>query len=530
MSPRILQRLACLIALPALAVAVRADDLQVKKNISVNGTIISSTETAVKGSRERTVNAGNVTVRQCDLKRTVSLNDQAQTYFVAEDPVDENVARAAALAAGVPAPAESGGKIVVTTNTTDTGERKQMFGYTARHLKTTLSTEPSANACSKVSQKFEIDGWYADLPKGQAVCSAFNPPVQMTEGCQDKVVQRHTGNGKTGYPLVEDIAMHNADGSIMQLKIETAELSKQTLDSALFEVPANYRQVNTMAELRAAAPAAQQVVGAPMQPTPGNANTQALMQQGVANMSKGNTMSSMGMSPMSMNPMAMMQQMMGGGAQQQVASAPVAAPKVLGPKAPGKIRIGIASPDAQVGQGTNSGGDYSTPIRNSIVALMDGPAVEIAALDARIPIQLQAEAQQKQCDYVLYSAVTVKHGSGGSGFGKLMKMAAPISNVVPMVGMTKGIGSVVAAQAAGAAASAAAMSAQQQAVNQLAGFNSQIKQKDDVTVQYQLVPTGQTAPRLQNSLQGKAKSDGEDVLTPLLQQTANSVLTEVTKK
>lgn len=42
--------------------------------------------------------------------------------------------------------------------------------------------------------------------------------------------------------------------------------------------------------------------------------------------------------------------------------------------------------------------------------------------------------------------------------------------------------------------------------------------------------TGATTPLLQNELQGKAKSDGEDVLTPLLQQTANTVLTQVNTK
>jgi hypothetical protein len=77
---------------------------------------------------------------------------------------------------------------------------------------------------------------------------------------------------------------------------------------------------------------------------------------------------------------------------------------------------------------------------------------------------------------------------------------------------------------------AASQMAQQQAVNQLAGFNGQIKSKDDVTVQYKMIDTGQSAPAMQNSLQGKAKSDGEDVLTPLLQQTATNVLTEVSKK
>ena len=72
--------------------------------------------------------------------------------------------------------------------------------------------------------------------------------------------------------------------------------------------------------------------------------------------------------------------------------------------------------------------------------------------------------------------------------------------------------------------------AQQQAVSQLASFNGQIKQKDDVTVEYHLYPTGQDKPRLENSLKGKAKTDGEDVLTPLIEQVANTVFTEVTKK
>jgi hypothetical protein len=164
-----------------------------------------------------------------------------------------------------------------------------------------------------------------------------------------------------------------------------------------------------------------------------------------------------------------------------------------------------------------------------MVALMSGPAVEIAALDSHIAMQLQAEAQQKQCDYVLYSSVIVKHGQSG-GFGKFMKMAAPVASMTPMGMAAHGMGGAMAASAASAAASAAAQSAQQQAVSQLAGFNGQIKSKDDVNVQYQLVQLGQTAPVLQNALQGKAKSDGEDVLTPLLQQTANTVLTQVSTK
>jgi len=107
-----------------------------------------------------------------------------------------------------------------------------------------------------------------------------------------------------------------------------------------------------------------------------------------------------------------------------------------------------------------------------------------------------------------------------------MKMAGPIANFTPMGLAAHSMSTVMAASAA----SAVAQSAQQQAMSQLSGFNSQIKSKDDVSVQYQLVPVGQSSPLLQNALQSKAKSDGEDVLTPLMQQAANSVLTEVSKK
>jgi hypothetical protein len=216
------------------------------------------------------------------------------------------------------------------------------------------------------------------------------------------------------------------------------------------------------------------------------------------------------------------------GTQAMSGAGTVPAPQALGPKAPGKIRIGIAPAQAQLGQGNNAQSDYGTPIRNAIVYTMNGPAVEIAPLDAHIPIQLQAEAQEKQCDYILVSHVTVKHSN--SNFDKYMRMGNAAANFNPMVGMTRSLGALATQAAAQAATQSAVMTAQQQMASQLSSFNGQIKSKDDVTVDYQLYPTGQAQPKLQNSLKGKAKSDGEDVLTPLIEQEATGVLTEVTKK
>ena len=87
------------LTLVLLAMAAEAQDLHIKKNITVAGTVVSSTETSIKGARIRDVNqtpAGDtVTLRQCDLKRTVSLNEQTQSYYVMNDPQDAAAARAA---------------------------------------------------------------------------------------------------------------------------------------------------------------------------------------------------------------------------------------------------------------------------------------------------------------------------------------------------------------------------------------------------------------------------------------------------
>jgi hypothetical protein len=147
---------------------------------------------------------------------------------------------------------------------------------------------------------------------------------------------------------------------------------------------------------------------------------------------------------------------------------------------------------------------------------MSEAAMEIAPLHSRIPVQLQAEAQQKQCDYILFSTIAVKHNSGG-GFGRFMKMAGQKASLAPMAGMGRGMGALSLPRPQGRQL-------------QLSGLNGQIKSKDEVTIQYQLVATEQSTPILQNTLTAKAKSDGEDVLTPLLQQTATTVLTQVVKR
>ena len=517
------------LAILSFSVTAAADDLHFKKSISVGGTTVSSSETWVKGARQRTVTAspaGNlVTLRQCDLKRTVTLSEQNQSFLVTKDSEDESVNQVADLMGGGPS-ASSGGSITQTVTVSDTGERKQMSGYAARHLRTKVVVESSADACSKTNQSYEIDCWYADISKEPLSCSQSLPPVRQGANCADRVIVRRKGSGKPGYPLHETITLQNDGGTPTKIEIATSDISKETAQAEFFDVPAAYHEVHSESELYAVAalppgPAATVQSGIP--------NSQQMMAQAMPPGMNGRG---------GMASQLSMMQAMGGktGSASMMRGAPsgaaVPAPQALGPKAPGKIRIGIAPAQAQMGQGSTSQEDYGAPVRNAIVLMMSGPAIEIAALESRVPIQIQAEAQQKECDYILLANVSVKRNAS-TGFGKFMKAGSMAANFTPMGMMAHSMGSMgsmVAAQAASTAMQTAAMSSQQQAMSQLAGFNGQIKSKDEVTVEYQLLPTGQTQPKLDNTLKGKSKSDGEDVLTPLIQQAATTVLTEVSKK
>jgi formiminotetrahydrofolate cyclodeaminase len=94
----------------------------------------------------------------------------------------------------------------------------------------------------------------------------------------------------------------------------------------------------------------------------------------------------------------------------------------------------------------------------------------------------------------------------------MFKMLAPVvSNVAPMAGMGGGVaGSIAGSMASTAVSSAANMSAA-------------TKSKDQFTFDYSLVSTGDNSVKAGNSVKAKAKSDGEDVLTPMVEAMAEAV-------
>ena len=179
----------------------------------------------------------------------------------------------------------------------------------------------------------------------------------------------------------------------------------------------------------------------------------------------------------------------------------------------------LVLPKAQLGQGNNATVDVSEPVRTTLGQYMAGPGIQLVRLDARIPIQINAEAVEKRCSYILQTSVVQKK-KGTSMFKKL----APLAGALPMLGgMGGNMNGMIATQVASSAITAGA---QQDYAAAMAGAQeTNVKAGDTVTVEYTLARLGASEPPKPVALQAKAKQDGEDVIGPMLEQIATAVLT-----
>src|ERR671920_29406 len=76
-------------------------------------------------------------------------------------------------------------------------------------------------------------------------------------------------------------------------------------------------------------------------------------------------------------------------------------PAAMGAKQPGAIRVGVV----RVGNKTTQSIDAGT-LRGTLIAAISEGGVEAIPLDETAPDAAQAEAKQKECDYVLFTDVS----------------------------------------------------------------------------------------------------------------------------
>ena len=174
------------------------------------------------------------------------------------------------------------------------------------------------------------------------------------------------------------------------------------------------------------------------------------------------------------------------------------------------VRIGLANvKTGAVGSGVNAS-QLAAAVQNALPQYLKGTKVEIVPLEARLASAIEAEAREKGCDFMLYA--TVSHKKGGGGFGMLKKIAPVLGSVVPVVGIV-GVGGMIAGQAASTAINTAA--------------SSGVKAKDEITLD--IVLKNGEAVALTKQFKTKAKSAGEDIISPLLEQAAQAIVDTVGK-
>ena len=186
-----------------------------------------------------------VHVSQCDLKQDAFLNEKGKAYYIdyydwSSLPPEKQKRR-------------PNQKIVIKGTLTtdsyfvDSGKRQQMFGLTARWLKHTMTIESSADSCAGESSMTMVqEGWFVTLSLESESCPVRQPQGE-TGGCRPSMIVKRAQN--PGVMLTGTMRSIQGGKVTSTIEFETLELSRATLDQGLFEVPANWTEVDSYNEL-----------------------------------------------------------------------------------------------------------------------------------------------------------------------------------------------------------------------------------------------------------------------------------------
>lgn len=184
------------------------------------------------------------------------------------------------------------------------------------------------------------------------------------------------------------------------------------------------------------------------------------------------------------------------------------------PKKEGAIRIGVVLPRAQIAQPDGAAQDLGEPIRQSLISLMSASTVELVPIEAKLAATIKIEAEQKGCDFVLYSTVSRKQKS--SIFGNLIKVVVPVvtslnePNNTAQTNTTNGDGTN--------------QNTQTTAQSMASGIAASIKAKDTFEFEFNLTKADGKSSKAANTIKVKAAKNGEDVLSALIEQASNAIL------
>lgn len=153
-------------------------------------------------------------------------------------------------------------------------------------------------------------------------------------------------------------------------------------------------------------------------------------------------------------------------------------------------------------------------LRDLLVSFLTGPSMQPVALAARVRPLAVAEAREKGCAYIV-TTTAAKKRSGGGGFGRVLGQAAETASwYLPGSSGTAAVGRAVSAGTA----------------RSLGNMAANTRAKDEMRLEWTVSALAEGArPGSPKSEKLKASSDGEDLLSPLVQRAAENIVETVIK-
>jgi hypothetical protein len=180
--------------------------------------------------------------------------------------------------------------------------------------------------------------------------------------------------------------------------------------------------------------------------------------------------------------------------------------------APGKVCIALLLPSVE---GVDNAPAVATSVRASFESYLTGPSLQSVMLDAKLASQANEEAKQKECPRILM--VTINRKAGSTGPSKAGTIARAAGTTAAYISIPGGAGGAVAAGAAEGSAVA------------VSDFSYQTHAKDEITMTYKIVTADGATLMPLKSDSAKAKSNGEDLLTPLIAKASEAVAGAISK-
>ncbi|HEX6163495.1 MAG TPA: hypothetical protein VFZ31_09025 [Vicinamibacterales bacterium] len=309
----------------------------------------------VTDQRERYELGDIVLLKQRDQKRNVQFSRAANTYVIVADDAPAATAAATPPASGV---------VNVNVSIVDLGERKDVFGQTARRVRTVMQREPESGACDQTKALTQTDAWYIDMPKVLAAAPTAAKPPAAASGCADEIKLTETGDAKLiGFPISYTTSLtdlSDKDAKPMESSMEVTEFEVLKLDAALFDIPAGATAAADPREF-----------------------TRAISDANEAKLARG------------------------------------AADAIAPAKKPGTLRVGVPEVTNKTSQSADT-----RALRTRIISELEQQKIEAVPMAAGSQAELDARARELAVDYLVMAEVTELKVSKPGGFTKVMKATA----------------------------------------------------------------------------------------------------------